>query len=924
MLRKRVLARVVMLGLVIGWFQTAASDERWRHVAGPAFRAFDLSRDLRERYSGYDEMLRILYEQNGGMRIVYVDPRAGGRSDGSGWLDAFHSIREAVEALGEEGGWIWAAEGEYRESVDLPSRVCLFGGFCGLEDDLDDRDIERYRTVLEGDGTRSVVTMAHYTILDGFTIRNGGGEAGAGVLTGGWLSVIRNNVIRDNVSSWSGGGILVSGGVGSDGAYGSVDGMGPVIERNLIVRNFGSCGSGITTRYSLAMILNNTVANNGGGDRARGLEILMRTAAEPTVLNNIFWNNGDDLYFQVGNTGTGVFRNNCVQDETDWHVGIVYDDPQFADSGAGDYRLSGKSPCVEAGVPGIFPDPDESRGDIGAFFYSVPSGSGGTAVRFESSPVPDVSIRIDGSVRRTPQSLNWLAGSAHWVRPAAYHPVDRGVSYAFAGWEDGGERVRRILTDPSATRYTAQYGLRYLLEVTGEPSPGCVTGEGWHFADATVTVSADTVVADGTGSRLVFSGWTGTGAGSYTGNQPSFQTMLGGPVTQMVQYENQYLLTARVSPDTVPGLVIRADPAGPWFKAGRTVKLTAESGNPLYRFSGWDSGTPDADGSLTLVMNGPAAVTAMFEMIIKHPPVVADLADTTMPEDGALVLADAWIAGSVRDDGDLFSALNVSLTAAPPLRVVRDAAAGAFRVVPPADWNGSGSVRLRVTDPSGDSDEKTFVLSVIPVPDPPGPFSLLSPEDGAQAADSGAVTRFAWTESANADPGDIVRYRFTLDADSLRLGPGAAVDTILDNTSADLPVPNGLLIFWTVQAFDGDGLVTLSGPARKLVRTSGVSGTGDGSGGPVRFSVSPGYPNPFNPETAFEITLPSDATVRVSVFDSRGARIRTRAAEVLRAGVHRVAWDGRNDAGESAASGVYTVRVEADGRAVLRKATLIR
>ncbi len=923
-MRKQVWVRFFLLTVIFGLFRPAVSDERWRHVAGPAYRAFDLSRDLWDRYWNYEEMMRILYEQNGEVRIAHVDSRARGRGDGSGWLDAFHSIREAVMALGEEGGWIWVAEGEYRESVDLPSRVCLFGGFCGLEDRLEDRDIERYSTVLTGDGTRSVVTMAHYTILDGFTVRNGGGETGAGVLTGGWLSVIRNNVIRDNASSWSGGGILVSGGVGSDGAYGSVDGMGPVIERNLIVHNSGTCGSGITTRYSLAMILNNTVANNGGGERARGLEILMRAAAEPTVVNNIFWNNGDDLYFQVGNTGTGVFRNNCVQDETDWHEGIVYDDPQFADSGAGDYRLAKASPCVEAGVPDVFPDPDESRGDIGAYFFNVPSGSGGTAVRFESSPVPDVSIRIDGSDRRTPQSLNWPAGSAHWVRPAAYHPVDRGMSYAFTGWDDGGDRIRRILTDPSATLYTARYGLRYLLEISGEPSPEAVHGEGWHFTDATITVSADTVVADGTGSRLVFSGWTGTGAGSYTGNHPSFQTMLGGPVTQTVQYETQFLLTARVLPDTVPGLVIRTDPAGPWFKAGRTVKLTAESGNPLYRFSGWDSGTPDADGSLTLTMNGPAAVTAVFEMIVRHPPVVATLSDTTVPEDGALVLADAWIAERVRDDGDPFNTLAVSLTAASPLQVLRDAAAGVFRIVPPADWSGSGSVRLRAADPSGDSDEKTFILSVTPVPDPPGPFSLITPEDGAQAADSGAVMRFAWTESYNVDSGDTVRYRFTLDADSLRLAEGAAVDTILDGTSVDLSVPEGLLYFWTVEAFDGQGLFAPAVTARKLVRTSGVSARGDGSGGPVRFSVSPGFPNPFNPETAFEIVLPSDATVRVSVFDSRGARVRTWPATRLKAGIHRIAWDGRSDAGETAPSGVYTVRVEQGGRAVLRKTTLIR
>lgn len=923
-MRKQVWVRLFLLTVIFGFLRPAVSDERWRHVSGPAYRAFDLSRDLWDRYWNYDEMMRILYEQNGGMRIVHVDPAAGGRGDGSGWLDAFHSIREAVEALGEEGGWIWVAEGEYLESVDLPSRVCLFGGFCGLEDDLDDRDIERYRTVLVGDGTRSVVTMAHYTILDGFTIQNGGGETGAGVLTGDWLSVIRNNVIRDNVSSWSGGGILVSGGFGSDGAYGSVDGMGPVIERNLIVHNSGSCGSGITTRYSLAMILNNTVANNGGGERARGLEILMRTGAEPTVMNNIFWNNGDDLYFQVGNTGAGVFRNNCVQDETDWHEGIVYDDPQFADSGAGDYRLAKASPCVEAGVTGVFPDPDGSRGDIGAFFFNGPSGSGGTAVRFESSPVPDVSIRIDGSARRTPQNLNWPAGTSHWVRASAYHPIDRGTSYAFTGWDDGGDRVRRILADPSATLFTARYGLRYLLEINGEPVPGAVHGEGWHFAGSSVTVSADSVLDMGDGTRAVFAGWTGSGDGSYTGNRASFHTLLGGPVVQTVRYENQYLLTLRVQPDTVPGLRILADPPGPWFTAGRTVTLRPESDNPLYRFSGWDSGTPNADGSLNVVMDGPVAVTALFELHVTHPPVIASLADTSTLEDDTLSLTDAWIAARVRDDGDPFNDLTVSLTAAPPLQVVRDAGAGAFRVVPPANWNGSGSVRIRVTDPSGDSDEKAFTLSVLPVPDAPGPFRLLYPEDGAMAPDPGIPAYFAWTESADPDPGDTVRYRFTLDADSSRLEEGASIDTVLDGASFLAPVPDGLLFFWAVEAFDTQDRKVSPGPARRLLRTSDVADAAAGSVRPRAFAVSPGFPNPFNPETAFEIALPSDATVRVSVFDSRGARVRTWSATRLKAGIHRVAWDGRDDAGETAPSGVYTVRIEADGRAVLHKATLIR
>jgi hypothetical protein len=927
-MRKRVWVRCLSVVVLLGLVQSASPDERWRHVAGPAYRAFDLSRGLGDRYWDYAEMMGILYEQNGGLRIVYVDARASGRRDGSDWLDAFHTIREAVDALDAEGGWIWAAEGEYHESVDLPSRVGLFGGFSGLEDDLLDRDITGHPTVLVGDGTRSVVTLAHLTVLDGFTIVNGGGETGAGVLTGDWLAVIRNNTIRDNVCSWSGGGILVSGGTSGDGAYGSVDGMGPVIERNLIFHNVAYCGSGITLRYSLALVRNNTMANNGGGDRARGMEIIMRTGSEPTVVNNILWNNGDEMYFQVGNTGTGVFRSNCDQDRDDFHEGIVFDDPQFADSAAADYRLAAGSACVDAGVAGVFPDPDGSRGDLGAFFFYRQMGGGGAAVRVESAPVAGVFLQVDGFPSSTPFSAAWEPGSVHRVRPASAHPVDRGTSYAFTGWNDGAGRVREIEGASSPLVYTARYGLRYLLEISGEPSPDAVRGEGWHFADSSAAVSAEPILETGTGTRLVFAGWTGTGAGSYTGDQPSFSTFLGGPVSETVRYNRQVLLTLAVSPDTVPGLRIEAVPAGPWFAEGASVTLRPVSGNARYRFSGWNSGTPNPDGSLTVEMNSPRTVVARFELIVAHPPVLSGLSDQTVAEDGSLSLTDAWISARIRDDVDPFASLAVTVSADAPLIVRREPAAGVTRIVPPADWNGSGLVRIRVQDPQGDSDEGAFTLRVLPVDDPPGTFRLVSPEEGALALDPGAAVRFSWTESANVDPGDTVRYRFTLDADSTRLTAvspvRASVDTVVDGTSIDAAVPAGPRLYWNVEAFDTQGLSFSAGPARRLLRTSDVADPASGAETPRAFGVSAGFPNPFNPETAFEIRLPESGRVRLTVFDGRGAVVRTVAQTALRAGVRRVAWDGRDDRGLAAPSGVYTIRIEAGGRAVLRKATLIR
>ena len=83
-------------------------------------------------------------------------------------------------------------------------------------------------------------------------------------------------------------------------------------------------------------------------------------------------------------------------------------------------------------------------------------------------------------------------------------------------------------------------------------------------------------------------------------------------------------------------------------------------------------------------------------------------------------------------------------------------------------------------------------------------------------------------------------------------------------------------------------------------------------------------PNPFNPSTSIGFVLDRGADVRVEVYDLRGRRVRTLADGPLAAGAHDVRWDGRDDAGRAAVSGVYLYRVHAgatilNGRMVLAK-----
>ena len=93
---------------------------------------------------------------------------------------------------------------------------------------------------------------------------------------------------------------------------------------------------------------------------------------------------------------------------------------------------------------------------------------------------------------------------------------------------------------------------------------------------------------------------------------------------------------------------------------------------------------------------------------------------------------------------------------------------------------------------------------------------------------------------------------------------------------------------------------------------------------PETTALFPNYPNPFNPETWIPYHLATDADVTVTIYDVRGVLVRVLALGHQAAGVyqskHRAAyWDGRNENGESVASGVYFYTLKAGDFAATRK-----
>ena len=100
--------------------------------------------------------------------------------------------------------------------------------------------------------------------------------------------------------------------------------------------------------------------------------------------------------------------------------------------------------------------------------------------------------------------------------------------------------------------------------------------------------------------------------------------------------------------------------------------------------------------------------------------------------------------------------------------------------------------------------------------------------------------------------------------------------------------------------------------------------TGVPANGPMAMHLDPNHPNPFNPRTTLRYHLPHMSSMALSIYDLRGREVRRLVSGLQAAGEGTAIWDGRNDAGQEVASGIYFARLSIPGATVSQKLTLVR
>lgn len=84
------------------------------------------------------------------------------------------------------------------------------------------------------------------------------------------------------------------------------------------------------------------------------------------------------------------------------------------------------------------------------------------------------------------------------------------------------------------------------------------------------------------------------------------------------------------------------------------------------------------------------------------------------------------------------------------------------------------------------------------------------------------------------------------------------------------------------------------------------------------------YPNPFNPKTTIQFNNPQTGKVRVDIYNVRGQLVKNLLNDTLIQGLHKIVWNGTNNANKYSASGVYFYKIRSGNATATKKIILMK
>ena len=304
---------------------------------------------------------------------------------------------------------------------------------------------------------------------------------------------------------------------------------------------------------------------------------------------------------------------------------------------------------------------------------------------------------------------------------------------------------------------------------------------------------------------------------------------------------------------------------------------------------------------------------ATFTVIpVNDPPVLADLPDFTMLENDTLKWSLSYLRSLVTDPDNEPEDFQFYITNNVNLLWLNDTKNDQICIFGLPYWHGVEIITVNVTDGSNGHDSKPCKITVVSVPDPPMPFSLIFP-DGKNFSSEGDTIRFIWRTALDPEGGSSM-YQLNISGDSTFHHVIDQFNNLVDTTFAY--VTSSKLhtghYYWKIVAFNSVGF-TASNTGRFHINLTSVNEP-DPIAKPDQFTLLQNYPNPFNPETWIVYQLPERSSVSLEIYNSMGQRVSVVEEGVKASGTYRIKWQAKSDTGQKLPSGIYICRLKAGDR----------
>lgn len=201
--------------------------------------------------------------------------------------------------------------------------------------------------------------------------------------------------------------------------------------------------------------------------------------------------------------------------------------------------------------------------------------------------------------------------------------------------------------------------------------------------------------------------------------------------------------------------------------------------------------------------------------------------------------------------------------------------------------------------------------------------------DSLRATSLNTVIILSWKPNTESDLSHYLVYKDTLAGfmpDTFKIVANIPKDS---SVFRDYDFILGNTYYYQVSAWDSTGHESEYSDELEVMATS-VGEFTEQENRPPMYQLFQNYPNPFNSSTVIWYYLPDvgyqPAEVEITVYNLLGKLVRTLVRERQYPGEHKVVWDGKDDAENEVASGIYFCKLKVSGLDLVkpRKMVLLR